>query len=145
MTLEKAIRAYMSDHPRQVLDALKGDYLAVDAITRNLVRYLKLSRSAESFDRVEAKVEQALQEIEDGDRPLYGYWRHKSCEDLEYFISTVKTAMEASDNPYFTDVMGTQWDEAYSYWVLKGGHHVKDSPLQDFDGDEEEEVDLNAF
>jgi len=129
MTVRRAVKAYMADHPETVEGALKGDFLAVDSLARNVLRYMQIPRTEDNMERAEAQVYRFLEAVENGDKPLWGTWRSKSVKDIEFYIKYCKEEVEEAANPAFQEVLFDQWDEAYNQWILKGGNVVHENPL----------------
>lgn len=129
MTIRRAVKGYASDHPEVVENALKGERMAVDRMARDVINYMHLRPTDEIFEAVEDEVFDVLVKIENGEIPLWGEWRGKSVEDIEFYINYCKEELEDTDNPVYSKALDNQWDEAYFQWVVKGGNLMHETPL----------------
>lgn len=131
MTIMHAVNSYVNDHPRKVEDAINGESMAVDAITRDVIRYLGYAEDRRNYREVQRHLLTVLDAIEEGERPLFrNTWQVMTVEEVEDYIEMM---MNEVGNPSLSetmeDVLFTQWDSAYEAWILKGGNHVSDSPV----------------
>jgi len=132
------VKHVAGDNLDVVIGLLHGDKSARRVMVKKVLDRHRLPSKNRFHEQARESIERFLDEVQEGERPLYSEWESFSIKQLENYIRLVKQEREKTVNPYVRYVMDKQWDQAYLYWILKGGNHLKEGPLG-------EEVENDAF